>query len=223
MTARLFITLAAATTAGTPAIVLAQESPARVVISASGGSLGIGPEIGIRASSVFGLRASATFLGLGHNVDVDDLNYDGDLRLRSYGAQADLYPFSNAFRVSAGFRVSSNRINLVASPRDSVSIGGTIYTPEEIGTIEGKVKARKFAPTLTVGVAQNRRKGLAWSIDAGVMFHGRPRTYDLVATGQLATNPLFQDDLRAEQARIDDEVDDYKVYPIVQIAIGYAF
>jgi len=201
----------------------AQAEPGRVTVAVSGGTLGIGPEVGLRPSPILGLRASAGFLGLGHDVDVDDINYHGDLKLRSYGANADLYPFGNAFRISAGFRISRNRVDLVATPTQPVSIGGTTYSPEEIGTIEGRVKARKFAPTLTVGVARNLRKGLAWSLDAGVMFHGRPRTRDLTATGELATNPAFQADLLAEQADIEDKVDDYKIYPIVQLSIGYAF
>jgi hypothetical protein len=202
---------------------LAQEVPSRIVVAVSGGTLGVGPELGVRASTVLGLRASATFLGLGHDVDVDDINYHGDLKLRSYGANADLYPFANAFRLSAGFRVSRNRIDLVASPSQPVSIGGTTYDPGQIGTLEGKVRARKFAPTFTIGVAKNRRKGFAWSLDAGVMLHGRPRTYDLVATGELANNPIFEENLARERADIENEVDDYKVYPIVQLSVGYAF
>ncbi|HUD28130.1 MAG TPA: hypothetical protein VMQ93_04605 [Novosphingobium sp.] len=200
-----------------------RERPAEVTLSVTGGSLGVGPEIGFRPSPVIGLRASATLLGLGHDVGVDDIDYHGDLKLRSFGAAADLYPFAGAFRISAGLRVSRNRVDLVASPRQAVSIGGTTYTPEEIGTIQGKVRARKVAPTFTLGMAGNRSRGLAWSIDAGVMLHGKPRTQDLEATGELATNPLFQADLSAEKTRIDDEVDDYKVYPIVQVSIGYAF
>ncbi|MEE4450476.1 hypothetical protein [Novosphingobium resinovorum] len=201
----------------------ARETSGAVSVAVTGGTLGIGPEVTFRPSSIIGVRASATFLGLGHDVGVDDIDYHGDLKLRSWGANADLYPFDNGLRLSAGLRVSRNRIDLVATPGESVTVGETVYTPEQIGTIEGKVKARKVAPTFTLGYARNRSRGLAWSIDAGVMLHGRPRTYDVVATGELATNPLFQDDLARERAEIEDKVDDYKVYPIVQLSIGYTF
>ncbi|GLK46275.1 MULTISPECIES: hypothetical protein [Novosphingobium] len=206
-----------------PSVCHAQDKPTGVTVAATGGSLGIGPEVGFRPSPIIGVRASATFLGLGHNVDVDDINYHGDLKLRSWGANADIYPFRNGFRLSAGFRVSSNRIDLVATPTEAVTVGQRVYTPEEIGTIEGKVRARRFAPTFTVGFAKNRDKGFAWSLDAGVMLHGRPRTEDVVATGELASNPLFQEDLARERAEIEGEVDNYKVYPIVQLSVGYTF
>lgn len=97
------------------------------------------------------------------------------------------------------------------------------YTPEQIGTIEGEVRASKLAPTFTLGVARNRRTGLAWSLDAGVMLHGAPRTERLRATGLLANNFLFQDDLARERAEIEDEVDNYKVFPIMQLSVGYTF
>ncbi|AOR76276.1 hypothetical protein [Novosphingobium resinovorum] len=206
-----------------PAVCHAQDTRGGVTIAAAGGSLGIGPEVGFRLSEIVGVRASATFLGLGHNVDVDDINYHGDLKLRSWGANADLYPFRNCFRLSAGFRVSSNRIDLVATPSEAVTVGQRVYTPEEIGTIEGKVRARRFVPTFTVGFAKNRENGFAWSLDAGVMLHGRPRTEDVVATGELASNPLFQEDLARERGEIENEVDNYKVYPIVQLSVGYTF
>lgn len=206
-----------------PSVCHAQDTPTGVTVAATGGSLGIGPEVGFRPSPIIGVRASATFLGLGHNVDVDDINYHGDLKLRSWGANADIYPFRNGFRLSAGFRVSSNRIDLVATPTEAVTVGQRVYTPEEIGTIEGTVRARRFAPTFTVGFAKNREKGFAWSLDAGVMLHGTPRTEDVVATGELASNPLFQEDLARERAEIEGEVDNYKVYPIVQLSVGYTF
>ena len=221
---RIFTALGVITTTMlVPGMVQAQEAPAHVTVAVTGGTLGIGPEIGYRLSPVIGLRASASFLGFGHDIDVEDINYHGDAKLRSFGANADVYPFQNAFRISGGFRVSSNRVDLVATPTEPVRVGNTTYTPDEIGTIDGKIRARKFAPTFTVGVAKNRSKGFAWSLDAGVMLHGRPRTYDVVATGQLANNPFLQEDLARERAEIEDKVDNYKIYPIVQLSVGYAF
>lgn len=165
-----------------PALAGAQEAAdsSDLTVSVSGGTLGIGPEVGFRVMPVFGIRANATFLGFSHSVDVNDINYNGDAKLRSYGATADLYPFKNKFRMSAGFRIDHNKIDLVATPTRSVSIGSRVYTPEQIGTIEGDIRAKKFAPTFTLGVAKNRGRGLAWSLDAGVMLHGRPQTYTKV-------------------------------------------
>lgn len=82
------------------------------------------------------------------------------------------------------------------------------------------MRARDVAPTLTIGVARNRSRGFAWSLDAGVMLHGTPRTDNLQVTGELASNPFLQDDLARERAEIEAEIDNYKVYPLVQLAVG---
>jgi hypothetical protein len=206
-----------------PAAASAQDASSGVTASVTGGTLGIGPEVGYRPVPLIGIRASATFLALSHDVDVDDIDYSGDLKLRSWGATADLYPFQSALRISAGLRSSRNRVDLVASPAQPVSIGGMTYTPEQIGTLQGEVRARKVAPTFTLGIARNRRTGLAWSLDAGVMLHGTPRTRQLRATGLLANNPFFQDDLARERAEIEDEIDNCRIFPIVQLSVGHTF
>lgn len=91
-------------------------------------------------------------------MDVDDSNYQGDLEFRSWGAHADFYPFKSAFHISAGLCRSRNRVNLMALPSRPASIGGMIYTPEQIGIFGGEVRVRKVAPTFTLGVASN----VAW-------------------------------------------------------------
>jgi hypothetical protein len=220
---RLLIRMSVALAATIPIAVQAQDTSSGLTASVTGGTLGVGPEVAFRPIDAVGVRASATFFGISHDVDVDDINYMGDLKLSSWGATADLYPFESAFRLSAGLRSSRNRIDLLASPTQAVSIGGMTYTPDEIGTIAGELRARKVAPTFTLGLARNRRTGVAWSLDAGIMLHGEPRTERLWATGLLADNPFFQDDLAREREEIEDEIDNYKIFPIVQLAVGYTF
>ena len=66
-------------------------------VGLTGGTLGIGPEIGFRTPA-FGVRGNATFLGLGREVESDGVVYDGDLRLRSFGGMLDFYPGGGGFR-----------------------------------------------------------------------------------------------------------------------------
>ncbi len=55
------------------------------------------------------------------------------------------------------------------------------------------------------------------------MFQGRPEIDNLSATGTLASNAAFQASLRAEEEEIEEDIDNYKVYPIVQFSIAYRF
>jgi hypothetical protein len=199
------------------------QDTAVLTIAAAGGSLGVGPEVGYRPTTLFGVRGSASLLDLSHDVDVNDINYRGDLKLTSYGVNADVYPLRNGLRLSAGFRRSNNKVNLDALPSRAVTMGITTYTPDQIGMLKGIVRANKFAPTFTAGYSSNLRKGFLWSLDAGIMLHGTPRIGDLTATGILATSSNLQGDLARERGKINRKVDDYKVYPIVQVSLGYAF
>ncbi|AKM11238.1 hypothetical protein [Croceicoccus naphthovorans] len=209
----------AAALAATPA--MAEDGG--VMVGVTGGTLGIGPEVTYRMNETIAVRANATFFGYSHDVDSDDVTYDGKLNLQSFGAMIDVHPFGGGFRVSAGARIGDNKVKLKAAPTDDVEIGGTLYTPEEIGELSGEVKAKDFAPMLTLGWAGGLTKGLKLGFEAGAMFHGSPRIDNLTATGILADDPDFMDSLRAEEAEIEDDIDNYKIYPVVQLSVGYRF
>jgi hypothetical protein len=204
---------------------LAQEQTSQFSAGVSGGTLGIGPEITARLSPVIAVRGSATFLSFSHSVDGDEIEYDGDLKLASAGAVVDLHPFANGFRVSGGARYNKNKVKLTATPgaTETVEIGGTRYVGAQIGRLNGDVRVKQFAPTLTLGYGGGLTKGVKFGIDAGVMFEGKPRIRDLRATGPIASNPAFQDALAREEQDIRDDVEKYDIFPIVQLSLGYAF
>lgn len=214
---------AAALLLATPAVAEAKDQDSRVSVWATGGSLGIGPEVAYRVSPLIGLRGGATFLGINHNVDVNDITYRGSLKLASYGANLDFYPFKGGLRVSAGFRIDKNKVDLTATPNGPVGVGSGTFTPAQIGTLSGTVRAADTAPTLTIGYAGGLTKGVKFGIDAGALFQGSPRIDDLKATGTLANDPAFQTQLADEEAQIERKLHKYTVYPIVQISLGYAF
>lgn len=209
----------AACAVATPAF--AQSTDSSFGLGITGGTLGIGPEVGFRSGG-FGARANATFFSLGRDVESDGVLYDGDLKLRSYGAMLDLYPFGGGFRISPGARITRNRVELIATPTEDVEIGDNTYTPAEIGTISGEVRAKKFAPTLTIGWTSGGTSGLYFGIDAGAMFQGSPRVRELRTTGMLSDSELAAD-IERERAEIEDDIDNYKVYPIVQLGLGFRF
>lgn len=162
----------------------AAQPPATVTMAVAAGTLGDGPEIGYRHNRLIGIRADAEFLCFSYDVHVDQIKYHGDVRQRGYGATADLYPFKNELRISASVRINEGKIKIVAGPQQSVTVGHTIYTPDQIGTINGNIRANKVVPVLTLGYAHNLHKGLTWSADGGVMLWDKAEVYDISATGQ---------------------------------------
>jgi len=195
-----------------------------LAIGVTGGTLGIGPELSLRPIEHLGVRANLHWLSFSHHEDVDDISYDGDLGLLSIGAVLDWYPFDGGFRVSAGARWSGNELDLSATPASDVTIGGTTYTPAEIGRLTGTVEANPIAPVLTLGYGGDLSRGLAFGIEAGVMFQGAAKIENLRARGGLLeSDPGLLLDLEDEEKRIEDEIDSYRFWPVVQVMLQYRF
>jgi hypothetical protein len=104
------------------------------------------------------------------------MEYDGDLKLRSFGGSIDFYPAGCGFRLSGGVRVGKNRIELSAQPvvTTTMEVGDLTYNGAQIGTLNGDVRANKVAPTLTLGYGGGVGSGVYVGIDAGAMFQGSP-------------------------------------------------
>lgn len=187
------------------------------------GTLGVGPELGLRLSDKFGVRASATFLGFGADFDSDDITYRGDLKLKSFGAMVDFYPFQGGFRISGGARINKNRASVRATPTGTVEVGDTPYTATQVGTLTGHADVKDLAPALTLGYGGSNRSGFMFGVEAGALFQGKARLRQLTSTGTLAANPAFQASLERERLSLQDDIDKVSVYPILQIMIGWRF
>jgi len=205
--------------AGSAAAQAGGESPSHFKLALSFGSLGIGPEVTYRPERHFGVRASASLFRISHSEDIDGIRYRGKLKLGNYGAMADVYPFGGGFRISGGARYAENRLRLRAMPSTSVTVGNTIYTPAQIGTLDGDITTRKFEPLVTMGYGGTVTKGLSLGIDAGVMFQGTPKMSPLTSS----TGFVSSVDLANERAQIQDDIHGYKYYPVLQASLGYRF
>lgn len=183
------------------------------------GSLGIGPEIGYRISRNIGVRASATFLGISRGYDSDDVQYHGKVRLQSFGAMLDLFPFGGAFRLSGGLRVGGNRIQVDATPTGETDIGNGSYSPAQIGTLTARAKPARVAPAFTIGTGGGTGKGFFIGAEGGVLLQGRFRVTDFTASGGAVSKA----DLDMERASLQQDIDALKIWPIAQIKLGYRF
>ncbi|MFC4256232.1 hypothetical protein GRI97_11120 [Altererythrobacter xixiisoli] len=212
-----------ATAIATPAMAQDADNGSTVSVALTGGTLGIGPELGWRPSERIGVRGSATFVGIGADFDSDDLAYEGDVKLNSFGAMLDVYPFGGAFRISGGARINNNTIDVTSTPSGIVEIGGDEYTAAEVGTLSSGADFKRFSPAVTIGFGGSNRKGFVFSADAGVLFQGAARLRPIQATGTARDDADFMASLEAERVSLQDDVDKVKVFPILQFGLGYRF
>lgn len=207
----------------------AQDDAERVSVSITGGSLGVGPEVDFRWSEHIGVRANATFLSVSHSINSDDIGYDGKIKLKSGGAMIDLYPFGGGFRVSGGLRLNGNKARAVATPTGPVYIGDNQYQPSQIGTLTATTSLNYVAPAATLGYAGGFSKHVVFAVEAGALFQGTVKVNPLTYTGACASAAApaacstLAADIESERQSVNNDIKDYKIYPILQLSIGYRF
>lgn len=205
--------------------VAAEEADVTGGISA--GTLGVGPEVGVRVNRKLGFRANAMVADTGlRDIEAssDDIDFQGNVRARSVGAMLDFYPAGGGFRLSTGFRLNGNRAVLKATPTTNTTIGSRTVTPVQVGTLRASYRVRDWAPAMTVGYAGNVTPALVVGVEAGAVYHGAPRVTALRSEGgTLSGDAGFAADLENERMLIQNDIGDYKFYPVVQASVSLRF
>jgi hypothetical protein len=185
------------------------------------GTNGVGGEVGVRILPGVVLRGVGQGYDYGYSQTIDGIAYDGTLKLGSYGMQADFRPPVVPFYLTAGIFANDNQFDLIATPATNVVIGNTSYTPAQVGTLNTKATFDEIAYFLGAGV-KLEVGAIETALEAGVYYQGDP-TVVYTSTGLLASNPAFQTDLALESAKIVDELDAARYWPMVTLQGRYKF
>jgi hypothetical protein len=198
-----------------------------LTVGITGGTLGLGPELGFRINRMIGVRAGLGSLNVNEDGEEDEYDYEGKVKLKSTGVMADIYPFGGSFRVSLGMRSNKNRVNASIMPTEDIEIDGQEFDDAAVGTLNGEVNFKKSSPTLTIGWGGDISRGLHFGLDLGVMKQGSPQVSvtntGSLATDQGATGQQFRARLAQEVADAEDEAKDYKFWPVLQLHLSYSF
>ena len=190
------------------------------------GTLGGGVELAHAFTETLGFRMGAGGLIYDTTETYENVAYDVNLKLATAQLLFDWFPFSNNFRVSAGGMYNGNKLTMDGKPTSGTyTINGRTYNASDIGTLNGKVDFRKFAPYVGLGYGRPIGKGLLFEADLGVLFQGSPRSTLTVTCGPTigASCAQLQSDVAAQQALLDDDGQKYKTYPVLSIGIAYVF
>ena len=189
-------------------------------------TLGIGIEGEKTLTESIGVRAGVNYFPYTYSGTESDVDYDIDLDLLSVPILVDWHPFKNFFRVSGGVMYNANELKMTAKLSDTATqeIGDGNYTADELGTLTGKVDFNAIAPYVGLGVDTSFGKegGFGFVFEVGALFSGSPKV-DFSATGPIAGDPTFQSELAAEEAELEDELDNFNIYPVLALGISYRF
>jgi len=196
-----------------------------IALGVKASTLGVGAEGTVGLLRGLNLRAGANVLWFDYEVNTSDIDYDLDVDLLSFPILLDWHPFKkSAFRISAGMLINQNEADAEASSQAIYTIGGTDYTAAEVGTLSGHVDFNEVAPYVGIGWgnAVGKNKNWSFSCDFGVVYQGAANI-DLTASGPIASDPTFQANLAQERKELEDELDDYKYYPVISLGVTYKF
>ncbi len=191
-------------------------------------TLGLGLGLGFQATDSVVARIGFNQFNRNFSTTAGTLNYDGKLKLSSFDALLDWHPFKGATHLTVGILSNNNKFNLTATPGPGgYTINGQTFTAAQVGSLTGDVSFNSAAPYLGFGWnSQPKNKGFTFKSDFGVMFQGSPKA-TLTYTGNGGGNPTVAQQIRdqaaVEQANLNDKLKNYKYYPVISFAVGYAF
>ena len=194
-------------------------------------NLGVGVKAGTLGIGVEGRWSPLPYMDVrfgGNAYEYDEtgyqagVNYDAVLNLDTFYATANLrFPLS-PFRVTAGAFSNGNELELASVDTATFNIGGTTYSAAEVGSLRSVTSFSGTSPYLGVGYDFSVFGKVGLNLDFGVLWQGEPEVA-ITADGLLASDPTFMSELENERLELEDEMSDYKAWPVVSLGFFYDF
>jgi hypothetical protein len=191
-------------------------------IGARMGLLGIGVEYSYSINERLIVRGGLNGSGLDFDETESGIDYAFDLDFDSMAIGVDFHPFTGAFRVSGGLLKNDNTLTAVGQLSSSVTIGDDTYDPDDVGRLTGSVGFDSTAPYLAVGWDFLHDMKVGLSFELGLVKQGAP-VVRLSASGPIASDPAFMDDIETERRELESDLDDLDIYPFAMLGLVVRF
>lgn len=209
----------------TVGVAQAEEDGGSFGIGGKYSTLGAGVELGIGLSEHFGVRLGANQYSISETSDIDGIDYDADLDLQSTSLMLDWFPMGGSFYLTAGYVNSGNEITAHAEPEGDITIGDTTYnvTAGEV-VLDGGIELGS-GPYIGFGWGKVPASGFGFTFEAGVMQMGTPDvSLDVTGSNAIIVDEInTSGDKEREIANMEDDLDQYELYPVVSVGISYGF
>lgn len=202
-------------------------------LNATVGTTGLGLEWSRALHPKLRVRGVLSYVTFDQDETEDGIDYSIELDSANAGALIDWHPFSGGFRVSTGLIATSFGLDLEStSSQSEFDVGDTTYTSDNL-KLNGEAEFNPVAPYFGFGWASSLSdSGMYFSGELGVLYIGDPKL-TFTASGQVSegggpvfdvsTSPQFQSDLEAERQQLEDDIEGFSLWPVLNIGIGYRF
>lgn len=214
------------------ALLFAGAAQAQVGITADLGTTGAGFHLVVPMESNLNGRFGANYFQHDFNRTTNQVDYAIKGKLQTFDILFDWYVREGSpFRLTGGLVYNGNRFDATARTDQygAYTLNGNSYSAADIGIVKGRIEYRKAAPYLGIGwgnaLAANNASHWSFNADLGAFFQGNPNVTlgNWGCTSLAAICALVAKDVAAERLRLKDEVDGFKVYPVVRASVAYRF
>ena len=186
------------------------------------GTLGLGLEASWKPLPYMDIRIGTSSYDYENNGSYAGINYDSTIALDQLYATANFHFPISPMRITAGIYSNGNEILLLNDSGDALDIGGITYPGAGIGTLSSTTSFSDTAPYLGIGFDFTLAGKVGLNLDLGVLWQGEPEV-TLEADGILGLVPEFQDALEAERQALEDDMSDFKAWPVISLGFVYKF
>ena len=160
--------------------------------------------------------------------DQAGIDYDGTLALDNYYLTGNFKFPMTPFRFTVGAFSNGNELQLLSQDADGGSyvIGGIPFDAANVGSLRSTTSFGSTAPYAGFGFDFELFGKAGLNLDFGVLWQDEP-TVTLEATNWQFLSPIEQailgQALDNERAELEDEMSDFKAWPVVSLAFVYNF
>ena len=193
-------------------------------VGVKAGTLGVGVEGRWAPLPWLDVRAGANQYDYEGDGSYAGIPYDGELDLSTYFLTGNLRVPLSPMRFTVGAFSNGNEFAMVNQPFSgpAVDIGGSSFTPADVGVLTSKTTFSSTAPYVGVGFDFEVFGKAGINLDFGVLWQGDP-TVTMQADGLASGLPAFQTALEAERQQLEDDMSDFKAWPVVSLGFVYNF
>lgn len=192
------------------------------------GTLGLGIEGRWSPLPWLDVRAGANQYDYDTSGSQAGINYDATLALDNYYVTGNFrFPLS-PFRLTAGAYLNGNEVQMASFDTGGAdfTIGDDTFSAADVGSLQSVTSFDETSPYVGVGYDFEIFGKVGLNLDFGVLWQGEP-SVSLIATGLDSAPPSVQAQLgpalEAERLEIENEVSDYKAWPVVSLGFVYNF
>jgi hypothetical protein len=197
---------------------LPASASAQIGIAGRVGTMGLGGDVGISLSPNLMLRGGVGIQPINPTATISDIKFNLNLPSSFMVAGLALFPSGGGLRLEGGVLYKPDDTTLDGTYTTDQTIGGNTYTPAQIGTLSGRAAAAKsLAPYAMLGFGKIAAKGIGLFLDLGAAFTGDATL--TVTSSNPNQSAQFKADLETERKKWEDDLNKYKVYPMVNLGL----